>query len=67
MLVIGLRQCDKIVAMIGDGNNDGLALKKAHIGFSLGLSGSQIARYKYFYYLKDNLHQYCLWMITYNL
>jgi P-type E1-E2 ATPase len=40
MLVIGLRQCERIVAMIGDGNNDGLAIKRANIGFSLGLSGS---------------------------
>jgi P-type E1-E2 ATPase len=35
----------RIVAYVGDGNNDGKALRKADIGFSFGKQGTEIARY----------------------
>jgi Ca2+-transporting ATPase len=32
------------VAYVGDGNNDGKALKRADIGFSFGKQGTEISR-----------------------
>ncbi|KAL4999852.1 hypothetical protein BDV10DRAFT_163939 [Aspergillus recurvatus] len=44
LLVRHLRRLGEIVAVTGDGTNDGPALKAADVGFSMGLSGTEVAR-----------------------
>lgn len=42
--LIGLKQQGEIVAVTGDGVNDVLALKNSDVGFSMGISGTEISR-----------------------
>ena len=44
ILVIGLKQLGNIVAVTGDEINDGPTLKNAHVGFAMGIRGTDIAK-----------------------
>jgi len=44
ILVDTLRSLGEIVGVTGDGTNDGPALKSAHVGFSMGIAGTEVAK-----------------------
>ncbi|KAN0045447.1 hypothetical protein ACTA71_005825 [Dictyostelium dimigraforme] len=43
LLVGRLKDLGEVVAVTGDGTNDGPALKLANVGFSMGISGTEVA------------------------
>ncbi|KAG0145622.1 hypothetical protein CROQUDRAFT_45541 [Cronartium quercuum f. sp. fusiforme G11] len=44
LLVEHLKMLGEVTAVTGDGTNDGPALKAAHVGFSMGLAGTEVAK-----------------------
>ncbi|KAJ2611073.1 hypothetical protein GGF44_006174, partial [Coemansia sp. RSA 1694] len=70
MLVEWLRTHGEVVAVTGDGTNDGPALKAANVGFSMGIAGTEVAKEASSIVLLDDnfksIVRACMWGRTVN-
>ena len=44
LLVLGLQECGEVVAVSGEGTNDVPAIKRADIGYSMGIAGTDLIK-----------------------